>query len=143
MLKFFENLAHNKQFFSKAKIIFPLMDEKSIQRLSRDECIEKLKEIGQHGPGTLEEMKMKLRKFSLHPKLYQRLKLKAQRQCKFECSLDPSEVPTALQHSNGFLLLSFVHSGIRETKDKRKPLECCRTEKLLLSKLYMSNLEYL
>ena len=26
------------------------MDEKSIQRLSRDECIEKLKEIGQHGP---------------------------------------------------------------------------------------------
>ena len=69
------------------------MDEKSIQRLSRDECIEKLKEIGQHGPGTLEEMKMKLRKFSLYPKLYQRLKLKAQRQYKFECSLDPSEVP--------------------------------------------------
>ena len=29
------------------------MDEKSIQRLSRDECIEKLKEIGQHRPGTL------------------------------------------------------------------------------------------
>ena len=29
------------------------MDEKSIQRLSRDECIEKLKEIGQHEPGTL------------------------------------------------------------------------------------------
>ena len=29
------------------------MDEKSIQRLSRDEYIEKLKEIGQHGPGTL------------------------------------------------------------------------------------------
>ena len=27
------------------------------------------------------------------PKLYQRLKLKAQRQEKFECSLDPSEVP--------------------------------------------------
>ena len=53
------------------------MDEKSIQRLSRDECIEKLKEIGQHGPGTLEEMKMKLRKFSLYPKLYQHLKLKA------------------------------------------------------------------
>ena len=69
------------------------MDEKSIQRLSRDECIEKLKETGQHGPGALEEMKMKLRKFFLYPKLYQRLKLKAQRQYKFECSLDPSEVP--------------------------------------------------
>ena len=34
------------------------MDQKSIQRLSRDNCIEKLKEIAQHGPGTLEEMKM-------------------------------------------------------------------------------------
>ena len=69
------------------------MDEKSIQRLSRNECIEKLKEIGQHGPGTLEEMKMKLRKFSLYSKLYQHLKLEAQRQYKFECSLDPFEVP--------------------------------------------------
>ena len=48
------------------------MDEKSIQRRSRDECIEKLKETGQHGPGTLEEMKMKLRKFFLYPNLYQR-----------------------------------------------------------------------
>ena len=65
--------------------------KKSIQRLSRDECIEKLKEIGQHGPGTLEEMKMKCRKFFLYPKLYP--KPTAQRQCKFECSLDPSEVP--------------------------------------------------
>ena len=69
------------------------MDKKSIQTLSRDECIEKLKEIGQHGPGTLGKMKMKRRKFSLYPKLYQRLKPKAQRQYKFECSLNPSEVP--------------------------------------------------
>ena len=59
------------------------MDEKSIQRRSQDECIEKLKEIGQHGPVTLEEMKMKLRKFFLYPKLYQRLKRKVQRQYKF------------------------------------------------------------
>ena len=29
------------------------MDEKSIQRLSRDEWIENLKETGQHGPSTL------------------------------------------------------------------------------------------
>ena len=69
------------------------MDKRNIQRLSQDECIEKLKEIGQHGPGTLELMKMKLRKLSLYPKLYQRLKLKAQRQYRFECSWDPSEVP--------------------------------------------------
>ena len=59
------------------------MDGKSIQRLSRDGCIEKQKEIDQHGPDILEEMKIKLRKFSLYPKQYERLKPKAQRQCKF------------------------------------------------------------
>ena len=69
------------------------MDEKNILKLTRDQWIEKLK-IGQHNPGTLEEMKIRLRKFSLHPKLYQRLKLKAQREYKFECSLDPNEVPS-------------------------------------------------
>ena len=69
------------------------MNEKSIQKLSGDKCIEKLKEIGQHGPGTLEEKKMKLRKFFLYPKLHEPLKLKAQRQYKLEYSLHPSEVP--------------------------------------------------
>ena len=39
-------------------------------------------------------MKVRLSKFSLYPKLYQRLKLKAQRECKFQCSLDPNEVPS-------------------------------------------------
>ena len=62
------------------------MDEESILKLTRDQCIEKLKEIGQHSPGTLEEMKMRLRKFSLYPKLYQRVKLKAQREYDFQCS---------------------------------------------------------
>ena len=70
------------------------MDEESILKLTRDQCIEKLKEIGQHSPGTLEEIKTRLRKFRLYPKLYQRLKLKAQRQYKFPCSLDPNEVPS-------------------------------------------------
>ena len=54
------------------------MDEESILKLTRDQCAKKLKEIGQHSPGTLEEMKMRLRKFSMYPKLYQRLNLKAQ-----------------------------------------------------------------
>ena len=70
------------------------MDEESILKLTRDQCAKKLKEIGQHSPGTLEEMKMRLRKFSLYPKLYQRLKLSAQREYKFQCSLDPNEVPS-------------------------------------------------
>ena len=39
-------------------------------------------------------MKMRLKKFSLYPKLYQRLKLKVQREYKFQCSLDPNEVPS-------------------------------------------------
>ena len=70
------------------------MDEESILKLTRDQCIKKLKEIGEHSPGTLEEMKMRPRKFSLYPKLYQRLKLKSQRGYKFQCSLDPNKVPS-------------------------------------------------
>ena len=38
------------------------MDKESILKLIH---IEKLKEIGQHNPGTLVEMKMRLRKFSI------------------------------------------------------------------------------
>ena len=68
------------------------MNEKSIQILSRDKYIEKLKKIGQHRPDTLREIKMKLCKFLLYWRLNKRLKLKVQRQYKFECSLDPSEV---------------------------------------------------
>ena len=59
------------------------MAEESILKLTRDQCIEKLREIGQHSLGTLEEMTMRLRKFSLYSKLYQRPKLKAQREYKF------------------------------------------------------------
>ena len=36
------------------------MDEEIILKLTCDQCIEKLKEIGQHRPGTLEELKMRL-----------------------------------------------------------------------------------
>ena len=52
-----------------------------------------LKEIGQHASGTVENMKVKLRKFCLYPKLYERLKLKAQRSYTFKCSFDPLEIP--------------------------------------------------
>ena len=68
------------------------MDEENILKLTCDQCIEKLLEIDQHSLGTLEEMKMRLKKISLYPKLYQRLKLRAQREYKFQCSLDPNEV---------------------------------------------------
>ena len=39
-----------------------------------DEWIKELKKNYQHGPGTPEEVKVKLRKFSLYPKLYECLK---------------------------------------------------------------------
>ena len=39
-------------------------------------------------------MEMRLRKFNLCPKLYQRLKLKAQREYKFQCCLYPNEMPS-------------------------------------------------
>ena len=77
----------------KYHFVAPFMDEESNQRLSSDECIEKLKVIGQHGLGTLEEMKMKLLQFFFYPKLYECLKHKVQIKCKFECSLNSSEVP--------------------------------------------------
>ena len=69
------------------------MGEVTIQNFTREECVEKLKEIGQTAPGNINEMKMKIRKFCLYPKLYHRLKRKAQRSYQFECSLDPLEVP--------------------------------------------------
>ena len=65
------------------------MDEEVIQALTREECIEKLKEIGQYGAGSICDMKMKLRKFGLYPKLYERLKIKSQRNYKLKCSHAP------------------------------------------------------
>lgn len=50
------------------------MNEKSIQKLTREKRIKKLNEIGQHGQGTLEKLKIKLRKFRLDPKTYERTK---------------------------------------------------------------------
>ena len=50
--------------------------------------IEKLKEIGQHGPVTLGEIKMKLLKFSLYPKLVERLTSK----CKGNTSSNVSQI---------------------------------------------------
>ena len=56
------------------------MGEETILKLTRDQRVEKLKEIGQHSSGTLGEMKMRLKKFNMYPKLYQRLKLRARRE---------------------------------------------------------------
>ena len=97
---------------------------------------------------------MKLRKFSLYSKLYERLKLKTQRQQKLECCLDHSEVPGIrvkwsldekiypyLDSNTLNKYCSFEHQG--KNDNNRKPLECCRAKKLLRLKLYISYLECL
>ena len=72
---------------------------------------------------------MRLRKFSSYPKLYQRLKLKAQREYKFQCSLIPNEVPSisakwcldekfypAVNEDNAYC--SFKHPGNKRQQEK-------------------------
>ena len=55
---------------------------------------------------------MKLHKFSLYPRLQQRLKLKAQRQYKFDCTLVPSEVPgIKAKWSSDEKFYPFVHNS--------------------------------
>ena len=92
-------------------------------------ALKKLKEIGQHGSGTFGEMKMRLGKFSLYPKLYQRLnKAQSTTKYKFQSSLDPNEVPNIsakwcpdesfiLQLMTTFLMYTAtlkVHSQVRD-----------------------------
>ena len=69
------------------------MNEETITTLTLEECIAKLKDIREHASGSTDGIKMKLRKFCLYPKLYERLKLKSQRSYKFKCSLNPLDVP--------------------------------------------------
>lgn len=70
--------------------------KKAFKNSFADQYFEKLKEIGQHGPGILEEMKMRVRKFSLYPQLYQRLKHKAQGEYRFQCSPDQPPSPSLI-----------------------------------------------
>ena len=58
------------------------MDQNTINSLSREQCVLNLKEIGQGASGTVETMRIKLNKFYLYPKLYERMKTKASRQYK-------------------------------------------------------------
>lgn len=69
------------------------MNEETIRSLTREECLKKLVEIGQYASGSVDEMKMKLRKFCLYPNLYEKLKRKSQRSYSFKCSLNPIDIP--------------------------------------------------
>lgn len=46
--------------------------------------MEKSKEIGQYASGTTEKIRMKLRRFYLYPKLFEKLKLKSNRSYSFK-----------------------------------------------------------
>lgn len=46
--------------------------------------MEKFKKIGQYASGTTEKIRMKLRRFCLYPKLFEKLKLKSNRSYSFK-----------------------------------------------------------
>ena len=69
-------------------------------------ALKKLKEIGQYGSGTFGEMKMRLGKFSLYPKLYQRLKLKVQQSINFKVVL--IQMKCLIFQQNGAQMKSFI-----------------------------------
>ena len=65
----------------------------SIKSFNKVQCTKWLKEIGQSATGTLEQLHTRIEKFSVYPKLLSRLKAKTERNYKFECSLDPLDIP--------------------------------------------------
>ena len=69
------------------------MKNKLVNEFTREECIIWLNNIGQSTNGSTEELKNKIRKFSLYPKLVERLKKQTERNYEFKCSLDPSKIP--------------------------------------------------
>ena len=65
----------------------------NVELFNKERCASWLKEIGQSSTGTVEELRNKIRKYSLYPKLLDQLKAKTKRNCRFECSLNPLEIP--------------------------------------------------
>ena len=103
-----------------------------MQRLSREKCIEKLKEIGQHGPGT---------RLFLH-------KDNTSFNAAWKCSLDPSEVPgikAKWSSDEKVPSINIAHSSIREKRKTRESHWNVAEQKNCYCQNYnyMSNLEYL
>ena len=65
----------------------------NIELFNKERCASWLKEIGQSSSGTVEELRNKIRKYSLYPKLLDQLKAKTKISYRFECSLNPLEIP--------------------------------------------------
>lgn len=66
---------------------------KDVSNYSREECSEWLKNIGQCATGNVQELQIKIRKFMRYPRLVKRLEDKANKNYKFSCSLDPTDIP--------------------------------------------------
>lgn len=66
---------------------------KDVSNYSREECSEWLKNIGQCATGNVQELQIKNRKFMRYPRLVKCLEEKANKNYKFSCSLDPTDIP--------------------------------------------------
>ena len=65
----------------------------NVELFNKERCASWLKEIGQLSTGTVEELRNKIRKYSFYPKLLDQLKAKTKRNYRFECILNPLEIP--------------------------------------------------
>ena len=63
------------------------------QHFNREQCASWLRDIGQSTTGSLEELRARIQKFSLYPKLVNKLKTNTKKNYKFQCSLDPVDIP--------------------------------------------------
>ena len=65
----------------------------NIELFNKERCASWLKEIGQSSSGIVEELQNIIRKYSLFPKLLDQLKANTKRNYRFECILNPLEIP--------------------------------------------------
>ena len=71
------------------------MDVKNlnVNKLSKEEAVEWLHDIGLAVSGTKEELINRIKKYKRYPKLVSKLRSKAKRLYSFSCSLDPLTIP--------------------------------------------------
>ena len=69
------------------------MKPTSINNFTKEECILWLNSIGQLAYRSIEDLKCKIKRFSLYPKLVERLKKQSERNYEFKCSLNPLDIP--------------------------------------------------
>ena len=67
------------------------MNKETTKTLSQEECMEKLKTIGQYASGTSEDIEIKLKRLCLYPK--NKKATLSKRSHSFKCSLELTDTP--------------------------------------------------